>query len=832
MTGLKFNLIRHFVFRLLLLSVFIAAVISFLLRNKFYPYQLEVLETISDTNIYRTYHDFDKDGFSEKLEINNIPGSNRYFIHIKNWSEGIIDQTNYWERFDPYAIMFTDITGDGYDEIFTFTHKADSLYLYVHDLIAKKAIINRLFLACLEEPLTPEPHEAGFLLGKLANHAIYGHNVIIFAIRSFSTLKPRTIYALDLESKQIIRKFETHSTLSALLMYDLTGDGLDEIIVTGLAYGNVPYPAKYRDDKCWLFVLDQKLVPLFPPLSFSEYPAAISCQPIEINTERFLLVIPDYLGTKKIDNSMYLINYQGKIHLRTQNIFRESMEYAPVVSTNKNPSEIYGWREDNGLIKLDHQFNLLHQISTHFKKIRPVICKDLNGDGNEEVICTSENFLTIFDQELKLLSRFPVPDRSLRIDFRENGTNQPLEIGLNTHENFYRLSHVKNKFYSLFPLIFIGFTGFITLLLIGIHKMLALFNIYARFFKYFTYDSIHGMIIVNHQGKILYTNDKLHLILNITTPLSKGDNIFAVLSFRPQIKELFYKSVSSSRPVKQKIFMSDKDLRPEIEIGIKPLHFFTKNGTSYLMQFKTMPISSDSDKIQIWSRAVQKMAHDIKTPLSTVALNLKVLQTRLDRIQLPESNRQELSDDINMMRTELQNIQIMTKNFLKFSNLDKPHFQAFDIRKTIENVLTKYQPYLNADLDIQLSVDSDIKPVWADSQQIEIVFNILVENALASLQGRGLINISVVLAQYLDRSFSDYLEVEVADTGAGIKESDKSKIFEPYYTTKQEGTGMGLAIAKKIIEDHNGTIDVYSKSNFGAVFRFSLPVIKEEDKNA
>jgi signal transduction histidine kinase len=184
-----------------------------------------------------------------------------------------------------------------------------------------------------------------------------------------------------------------------------------------------------------------------------------------------------------------------------------------------------------------------------------------------------------------------------------------------------------------------------------------------------------------------------------------------------------------------------------------------------------------------------------------------------------------------MMRTELENIQIMTRNFLKFSNLDKPHFQAFNIRNTIEDVLVKYKPYLNTDLDIQLSFDNDIKPVWADPQQIEIVLKILVENALAALQGRGLISISVVLAQYLDRSFSEYLEIEVADTGPGIKENDKNRIFEPYFTTKPEGTGMGLTIAKKIIEDHDGIIEVHSKPNFGAVFRFSLPVIKEE-KNA
>jgi signal transduction histidine kinase len=222
------------------------------------------------------------------------------------------------------------------------------------------------------------------------------------------------------------------------------------------------------------------------------------------------------------------------------------------------------------------------------------------------------------------------------------------------------------------------------------------------------------------------------------------------------------------------------------------------------------------------------MAHDIKTPLSTVALNLKVLQKRLEKIQLSEKEQNELSDDIKLMRTELDNIQTMTRNFLKFSNLDKPHFQAFDISTIIEEAKNKFQPYINEELTVEVTIDRDVKSVWADPQQIEMVFTILIENALAALKGKGVISINVSAVQYLENIFSESLEIEVSDTGPGINEEDKKRIFEPYYSTKSEGTGMGLAIAKKIIEDNGGIIEVHSKPHFGAVFRFSLPVMKEE----
>jgi two-component system NtrC family sensor kinase len=169
----------------------------------------------------------------------------------------------------------------------------------------------------------------------------------------------------------------------------------------------------------------------------------------------------------------------------------------------------------------------------------------------------------------------------------------------------------------------------------------------------------------------------------------------------------------------------------------------------------------------------------------------------------------------------------VTRNLLKFSNLDKPHSQAFEIGTVIDEVIQRFQPYVNIEFGIDVSIDTDVKSVWADPQQVEMVFIILLENALAAMQGKGSIHIHVSLVQLLTHLFSEYLEIEVADTGPGIREEDKKRVFEPYFTTKPEGTGMGLAIARKIVQDNGGSIDVYSKPDFGTVFRFSVPVSRE-----
>lgn len=829
-----FYFFRNFGWKLLILSLFIAGGATYLLSNSFLPYEFDLVENISGELEYSiAYHDFDNDGYSEKIEIRNYAAS-RHNILVKNWSGGVVDQANYWEIIDAYGLMFADVTGDGYDEIFAFTQKGDSLFFYLHNIRTKKAVISRLFLGCLEEPISTE-RIANFFPICIADSSIYNSKVLIFAVRSFTALKPRSVYALDLENQEIIAEFKTNSTISDAFPYDLTGDGLDEMVVVSMATGNVHYPAKYKDDKCWLFVLNQKLETIFPPLNFSQYPSDLICLPVEIYSERYLLVIPDYWGEKNLDNFIYLIDSKGKNHLRTQNPFKKTnidyVGFKPVVSGSMNPSEIYGWQGENEVIKLNHRLEIVKSISVQFEKPRPITIKDINADGEEEVFYNSKNYFIVFDNELNLLAKYPIPNRLAKIDFRETGPNKPIEISLQLPDQYYRLRLVENKLSSYLPLIFVGFTGLVYLFLTGGFKVSNGIITRSRIFKYLRSDSSDGVLVINHQCLIAFFNNRFAQILNLNPPPKKGQEAVSILNHYPQILEIIKESNESNKTVNQKVILGDEESRFESEVLVQPYSYLFKKGFNYLVVIKYAHISSHSDKIHSWSRAVQKMAHDIKTPLSTVSLNLKVLQTRLEKMHLSEKENQGLSDDIQMMRTELDTIQSMTKNFLKFSNLDKPHSQAFNISKIIEDARNKFQPYINAELDIQVSIENDIKPAWADPQQIEMVFTILLENSLAAMQGRGLININISMVQFLENIFSESLEIEVADTGPGINEEDRARIFEPYFSTKSEGTGMGLAIAKKIIGDNGGFIEVYSKPNFGAVFRFSLPVIKEEEKD-
>ena len=823
--------LKNTFFNFILISITIAAIITFMMRQYFQPYQFKILEKIPDEEqtISFYYHDFDKDGFSELLEIHNDL-TDRHYIQIKSYTGGIIDQTNYFEPVRPINMLFHDLNGDGYEEIITLSQDKDSLFLYVHDLISKRAILNRQFLVNTEAHLSPAGKYVAFFPACIADPAVYQHKTFLFAIRSSSRL-PRSVYAFDLEEQRIIKEFSTNAAFTRLFMYDLTGNGRDEIILASAAWGNIYSDVNYKDDRCWLFVLDQKLDPVFPPLNFSEYPAEIACFPLEIHTDRYLLAVSDYHGQKNLPQMMYVIDKSGNIHTRVQNLFKVPAVYQSILISDENPSKIYGWLENNQLVMLNYRLELIDRIQYPFG--RPVFnaLMDMTNDNQQDIVLLSNQYLTVFDKSLKQLGLQRVNNFYLDPSFRHVGLSQPPEFGVHFDGQFTRFGLEKNIFSSFIFLLFIGLAATNFLILLLIRKFILFLIIYRTIFHRYLFDSPNAILLITLLGKIRYANHQIATLLSLSQSPQKGEYLESVLSQFPEIIDFINSGMKEKKPLNQKLHLEYRGKLSEFDISIYPFGFYGKSCSLLLIELKIPEVSQSSSKFESWSRAVQKVAHDIKTPLSTVNLNLKVLQTRLMHIKMSGEERNGMADDIEMMRIELDHIQLMTKNFLKFSNLDKPHFQAFEIKNIINDAVNKYRPYLNPDQSIQVVIDKDIRAAWADPQQIELVLNILLENALSAMRGEGMVQISATMAQYLDKHFSEYIELEVADTGPGITESDKHKIFEPYFTTKADGTGMGLAIAKKIVEDHGCTIDVHSKANFGAVFIFSLPVVREEEKN-
>ena len=174
----------------------------------------------------------------------------------------------------------------------------------------------------------------------------------------------------------------------------------------------------------------------------------------------------------------------------------------------------------------------------------------------------------------------------------------------------------------------------------------------------------------------------------------------------------------------------------------------------------------------------------------------------------------------DIMDKEIDRSTKIINDLLGFTRVAKPTRIRSDIRIVINDALSRVRIAEN----IKLSKDfqSNLPTVMIDANQIGQIFINLIENACQAMADGGELRIST-------RESKGFVEIEIGDSGCGIPEKELKKIFDPLFTTKPKGVGMGLAVCHGIIEKHNGTINVRSQEGKGTNMYIRLPL---EDKDA
>lgn len=212
------------------------------------------------------------------------------------------------------------------------------------------------------------------------------------------------------------------------------------------------------------------------------------------------------------------------------------------------------------------------------------------------------------------------------------------------------------------------------------------------------------------------------------------------------------------------------------------------------------------------------LAHEIRNPLAGIAGVLDVVSRDLPKTSAAReviADAKQEAVEINRILTEL----------LDTARPKPPQFRVTDIVVTAEHaVLFARQQALTKRIDIELDVKRAIAPVEHDPNQINQVLLNLLLNAIQSMERTGTICVSVELEE------GDQVSITVADEGKGIAPQDLPNIFRPFFTTKGQGTGLGLSLARRIVEAHAGTISVASNPGRGTQFRIELPVRQAEVK--
>jgi len=220
-----------------------------------------------------------------------------------------------------------------------------------------------------------------------------------------------------------------------------------------------------------------------------------------------------------------------------------------------------------------------------------------------------------------------------------------------------------------------------------------------------------------------------------------------------------------------------------------------------------------AQKAVAWQEMARKVAHEIKNPLTPIRLSAERLVKKWR--QKSEDFDSVFEKSANLIVAEVESLKKLVDVFSKYGTMPEINKSPTNIKELMEDVTILYKGF--KDVEIKIFIDEGIPDINLDREQIKRALINIMDNAIEAINRDGLIRIGINMG-------SDNLIIEIADTGTGISDEEKDKIFLPYFSKKKGGTGLGLPIAGKIITDHGGQVFIKDNVPRGSVFVLKLPI--------
>ncbi len=224
-----------------------------------------------------------------------------------------------------------------------------------------------------------------------------------------------------------------------------------------------------------------------------------------------------------------------------------------------------------------------------------------------------------------------------------------------------------------------------------------------------------------------------------------------------------------------------------------------------------------AQRLAAWREVAQRIAHEIKNPLTPIQLSAQRLRRRLAR-SAGEEERQVLAECTETIVQEVDALRRLVDEFSRFARMPAPAPRPTDIRPIVEAVVSLYRESHPA-LALTARFPADLPRLEVDPDQFRRAVLNVVDNAVEAVGGGGHVDVEVVHRPEVGRA-----EVIVSDTGPGIPPEDREKLFQPYFSTKVGGMGLGLPIVQEIVTEHGGSVRVEDNAPRGCRVVMELPV--------
>ena len=224
--------------------------------------------------------------------------------------------------------------------------------------------------------------------------------------------------------------------------------------------------------------------------------------------------------------------------------------------------------------------------------------------------------------------------------------------------------------------------------------------------------------------------------------------------------------------------------------------------------------SAETERSRMVSMLAAGVAHEIGNPLNSLYLHLQFLQRILG---MEDFSREEARSEVQEARAEVERLDTIINQFLRAIRPGKPVMQVIDLKTLVLESLNFMRHEIAArEIHVDFLWGDNVPLITGDAGQLKQAFYNLVRNAVQAMSSGGRLGVACGADE-------DFVSLSVTDTGGGIPKDILADIFQPYFTTKKQGTGLGLMIVERIVREHGGRLSVESEEGAGSTFTISLP---------
>ena len=234
---------------------------------------------------------------------------------------------------------------------------------------------------------------------------------------------------------------------------------------------------------------------------------------------------------------------------------------------------------------------------------------------------------------------------------------------------------------------------------------------------------------------------------------------------------------------------------------------------------RTTQQTIESERLNALTLLAAGVAHEIGNPLNSLHIHLQLMERTVQKLH--DGAKSELQQSIDVARSEVDRLDSIVTQFLRAIRPSRPQLRPENLNTIVEETVRFFAPEIqDRDIVVEQELRSDLPLLQLDRDQMKQAFYNVIKNSVEAMQRHGILSIRTDLDD-------THVVIRFADTGGGMSAENLSRVFEPYFTTKPSGTGLGLLIVRRIVREHGGELSIESGQGKGLALTIRLPYIEK-----